>query len=84
MKMKAKRYVIQIGPNMVVGCAFVVFAYVYIQRQNPNPRVIKKQTNKKHKRYISKSLKTCALIDYGCGKNEELFQDSIGCGCQSK
>ncbi len=35
-----------------------------------------------NKRYISRSLDQCAVIDFACKEDEEIFQDKIGCGCK--
>ena len=33
------------------------------------------------KKYMSKDIEECKLIDFECGRNETIFQDRSGCGC---
>jgi|GEM_PF-6362405 len=35
-----------------------------------------------NKRYVSRNLENCKIIDLACGPDERGFEDEIGCGCE--
>lgn len=38
--------------------------------------------NDPSKRYVAKSVRECAVIDYVCQPNEKYFHNDCGCGCE--